>query len=153
MSSPDIFDRVMETKLLKPCNGFYRKHKEKLLYLFFGGLTTVVSLGTFWFVNRVMAQNEHIANVVSWILAVLFAFVTNRIWVFRAKTESKAAFFRQLFGFYGGRLLTLGVEEVLLLIFITWLHFDSMLIKVLAQVVVLVLNYVVSKWFVFSKKQ
>ena len=122
------------------------------MYLLFGGLTTVVSLGTFWLVNRVMAQNEHIANVVSWVLAVLFAFVTNRIWVFRAKTESRAAFWRQLLGFYGGRLITLGIEEVLLLVFITWLHFDSMLIKVLAQVVVLVSNYVISKWIVFRKK-
>lgn len=111
----------------------------------------MVSLVTFWFVNCVMAQNEHVANTASWILAVLFAFVTNRIWVFNAKTNGKAAFFKQLVGFYGGRLLTFGVEEVLLFVFITWLQFDSMLVKISAQIVVVVLNYFVSKVFVFRK--
>ncbi len=152
MSPPDIFDRVMGTKFLKAWYAPYQKHKEKLLYLFFGGLTTVTSLVTFWFVNRVVMANEHIANVASWILAVLFAFLTNRAWVFNAKTNGKAAFFKQLFGFYGGRLLTFGIEELLLLIFITWLHFDSMLVKIAAQIVVLILNYVVSKLFVFRKQ-
>lgn len=153
MSPPDIFDRVMGTKLLKSWYTPYQKHKEKLLYLFFGGLTTVVSLATFWFVNRVMMANEHIANVASWILAVLFAFVTNRVWVFNAKTNGKAAFFKQLLSFYGGRLLTFGAEELLLLVFITWLQFDSILVKIVAQVVVLILNYIVSKLFVFRKQQ
>ncbi len=129
------------------------KYREQILYLLFGGLTTVVSLAAFWFVDRVVMANEHIANIVSWILAVLFAFVTNRIWVFNAKTNNKTAFFRQLLGFYGGRLLTFGTEELLLLVFITWLEFDSMLVKIAAQVVVLILNYVVSKVFVFRKQQ
>ncbi len=123
------------------------------MYLLFGGLTTVVSLVTFWFVNRVMMTNEHVANTVSWILAVLFAFVTNRTWVFNAKTNDKAAFLKQLLGFYGGRLLTFGAEELLLLIFITWLRFDSMVVKIAAQIVVLILNYIVSKLFVFRKQQ
>ena len=149
MSPPDIFDRVMGTKFLKPWYAPYQKHKEKLLYLFFGGLTTVVSLVTFWFVNGVMTANEHVANVASWLLAVLFAFVTNRIWVFNAKTDGKTAFFRQLIGFYGGRLFTFCVEELLILLFITWLHFNSMAVKVSAQIVVLILNYVVSKKIVF----
>ncbi len=148
----DLFDRMMSMRILAPLFPFYKRHKEKLLYLFFGGLTTVVSLVTFWFVDRIMMQNEHVANLVSWFLAVLFAFVTNRIWVFESKTEGVAAFLRQAVGFYGGRLATLGMEELLLLIFITWLHFDSMVVKIAAQVVVLILNYVISKLFVFRKK-
>ncbi len=148
----DVFDRLMSIRICAPFLPFYKRHKEKLLYVFFGGLTTVVSLGTFWFVDRVMAQNEHVANLVSWILAVLFAFVTNRIWVFNAKTKGIAAFLQQALGFYAGRLTTLGIEEVLLLIFITWLQFDSMLVKIAAQIVVLILNYVISKLFIFRKK-
>ncbi len=149
MSTPDIFDRVMSTKLLKPWYVPYQKHKEKLLYLFFGGLTTVTSLVTFWLVNGVMTANEHIANVASWLLAVLFAFVTNRKWVFKAKASEKVTFLRQLLGFYGGRLFTFGVEELLILVFITWLHFNSMAVKISAQIVVLILNYIVSKRLVF----
>ncbi len=153
MQNADIFDRLMAARVFRPIHPFYVKHKEKLLYLLFGGLTTVVSLVTFWFVDRVVMANEHVANTASWILAVLFAFVTNRIWVFNAKTSGKTAFFRQLLGFYGGRLLTFGIEELLLLVFITWLQFDSMLVKIAAQIVVLILNYIVSKVFVFRKQQ
>ncbi len=125
------------------------RYREQLLYLLFGGLTTLVSLGSFWLVNRVLAANEHVANIVSWLLAVLFAFLTNRRFVFEAQNDS---FIRQLFSFYGGRLLTLGIEELLLLIFITWLRFDSMLVKIVAQVVIIIANYFISKWFVFRKK-
>ena len=147
----DLFDRLMSSRILAPLFPAYKRHKEKLLYVFFGGLTTVVSLVTFWLVDRVLAQNEHVANLVSWLLAVLFAFVTNRIWVFEAKTAGMAAFFKQMLGFYGGRLATLGIEEALLLVFITWLHFDSMVVKVAAQVVVLILNYIISKLLIFRK--
>lgn len=123
------------------------------MYLLFGGLTTVVSLGTFWLMDRVVMANEHIANVTSWVLAVLFAFVTNRVWVFDAQTSGKTAFFKQMLGFYGGRLVTLGIEELLLLVFITWLRFDSMAVKIAAQIVVLIGNYIISKWFVFKKQK
>lgn len=126
---------------------FYEKYKQIILYVFFGGLTTLVSLGTFWVADRVLSLNEHIANIVSWIVAVLFAFVTNRRFVFEAAGSRWA----QLVKFYGGRLTTLGIEELMVLIFITWLGFDSMAVKLAAQVVVLVLNFVVSKWFVFRK--
>ncbi len=128
-----------------------KRQKEKILYLLFGGLTTAVSLGTFWLFYRVLAQNEHIANTASWVLAVLFAFITNRIWVFETKTEGRGAFVRQLLSFYGGRLLTFGLEEVLLFVCITLLSLDAMWVKVAAQVVVLILNYVISKLFVFRK--
>lgn len=146
-----MFDRLMAAKVFASVRPYYKKYKEKLLYLFFGVLTTVTSLVTFWLVNRVVMANEHIANVTSWFLAVLFAFVTNRIWVFNAKANGKAAFFRQLCGFYGGRLLTLGIEELLILVFITWLGWNSMAVKISAQIVVLIANYIVSKLFVFRK--
>ena len=126
---------------------FYEKYKQIILYVFFGGLTTLVSLGTFWVADRVLSLNEHIANIVSWIVAVLFAFVTNRRFVFEAAGSRWA----QLVKFYGGRLTTLGIEELMVLIFITWEGFVSMAVKLAAQVVLLVLNFVVSKWFVFRK--
>ena len=150
MQHDDMFDRLMAARVFRPVYPFYVKHKEKLLYLFFGGLTTLVSLVTFWLMNGVMTLNEHIANVASWLLAVLFAFVTNRKWVFNAQA-GKASFLRQLLSFYGGRLFTFGVEELLILFFITWLQFNSMAVKISAQVVVLILNYIVSKLFVFRK--
>ena len=146
----DIFDRLMATRVLKRWQPLYQKYKAVLLYLFFGGLTTVISIGTFWVGNSVLRQNEHVANIISWILAVLFAFVTNRVWVFSSPAKGVKAFLKQAFRFYSGRLFTLGVEEVLLFVFITILRVNGLAVKVGAQVVVLLLNYFVSKWFVFK---
>ena len=83
----DIFDRIMALPGLRIFEGFYKKYKEILLYLFFGALTTVVSIGSFAALQVGLGMNVLVANVISWILAVTFAFITNRIWVFDAKTE------------------------------------------------------------------
>ena len=151
MMQEDIFDKFMKLPVLKIFEPFYKKNKEMLLYLFFGGLTFVVSVVTYGLFNIGMGLNELIANVISWIIAVTFAFFTNRIWVFNAPTNGAKEFFAQLISFFGGRVVTLVIEEVILLVFITWLHFPSMVIKIIAQVVVIVLNYVISKLVVFKK--
>jgi putative flippase GtrA len=152
MSRNDVFDRLFASRLLRPLQPFWQKHREMLLYLFFGGLTTVVSIGSFWVCASALQLNEHIANTVSWLLAVLFAFVTNRLWVFQAPTNGFGAFVKQILKFYGGRLATFAAEEVIILLFITWLGFPDLAVKIAAQVVVLILNYIVSKLFVFKKK-
>lgn len=149
----DIFDKIMSLKILKWANPFYVKYKEMLLYVLFGGLTTVLSIGIFALLNVALGLNEHISNIISWIFAVMFAFFTNRIWVFSAVTKNTGGFIMQMLKFYGGRLVTLGVEELIILIFITKLNFNSMLIKVFAQIVIIILNYVISKCFVFKRKK
>ena len=148
----DIFDKVMELPILRILNPFYKKYKEMLLYLFFGGLSFIVSIATFACFNVGLGKNELIANILSWIITVMFAFLTNRVWVFQSPTDSVQAFIKQMFVFYSGRVITLVVEEVILLVFITWLGFNSILIKVIAQVIVIVLNYVISKLVVFKER-
>ena len=147
----DIFDRLMGLKLLSPLWPFYVKYKEPLLYLFFGGLTTLISIFVFWLFNGPFGLNELVANLISWVLAVLFAFLTNKTWVFKSTGQEKS-FLQLMLSFYAGRLLTLGIEELLLFVFITWLGFNSMAVKIVAQVVVIVLNYVISKLLVFRDK-
>ncbi|RGT10451.1 GtrA family protein [Agathobacter rectalis] len=149
----DIFDKLMELPILRIFNPFYKKYKELLLYLFFGGLSFIVSIATYALFNVGMNINELIANVLSWIITVMFAFLTNRVWVFQSTTNGVAEFVKQMLVFYSGRVITLVVEEVILLVFITWLGFNSMLIKVIAQVIVILLNYVISKLVVFRKKE
>ena len=149
----NIFDKLMELPILRIFNPFYKKYKELLLYLFFGGLSFIVSIATYALFNVGMNINELIANVLSWIITVMFAFLTNRVWVFQSTTNGVAEFVKQMLVFYSGRVITLVVEEVILLVFITWLGFNSMLIKVIAQVIVILLNYVISKLVVFRKKE
>lgn len=151
-NKPDMFDKLMTLPGLRIFESFYKKYKMMLLYIFFGGCTTVISIASFAvFVG--LGINELIANGLSWIFAVLFAYVTNRTWVFDSKASGMKQIYGEVAAFFGGRLLTLGLEEVLLLVFVTWLQFDSMLIKIAAQVVVLVSNYLISKWLVFRKPQ
>lgn len=147
----DIFDRIMERKLLRPLQPFWQKSREGLLYLFFGGLTTLVSILLFWLFTA-LGLDVLIANVFSWILSVLFAYVTNARWVFEARQQGAAEKLRLLLRFYAGRLATLGVEEGLLWLFIKRLALPAMPVKIAAQIVVIVLNYVISKLLVFTKK-
>ena len=144
----NIFDRIMMLPLLSKFAPFYKKHKSVLLYLLFGGLTTVVSIGTYALFLPVVSPL--IANIFSWVAAVTFAYVTNRTWVFASK-EKGLAIIQEAFAFYGGRVFTLGLEEVVLYVFITLLFFPPLTVKVFAQVIVLILNYVISKLFVFKK--
>lgn len=74
----DIFDKIFSWRILRFVQPLYKKHKEVLLYLFFGALTTAVSLATFYLFTVVIPMDPLIANVLSWIFAVLFAFLTNR---------------------------------------------------------------------------
>lgn len=145
----DVFDRLMHLPLLNLLEPFYKEHKELLLYLFFGGLTFVVSIVSYALFVRVLRMDALIANVFSWILAVAFAYVTNRTWVFMSNATTREAVAKEIGKFVSGRIATLLVEEAILLVFVKWLRFDSMAVKVVAQVVVILLNYVVSKLWVF----
>lgn len=147
----DIFDRMMSLPGIRIFKPFYKKHKEVLLYLFFGGLSFFLNIGLFWILNRGLRMNALGANVVCWIVCVLFQFFTNRKWVFDGKTENAAGFLRQISSFFAGRLFVLAIEELILAVFITWLDFNSMVVKLVAQVIVIVLNYVISKLIVFHK--
>ena len=148
-NNQDIFDRIMGLPGLRCFYQPYEKHKAILLYLFFGGLTTLISIGTFMIFIR-CAIHLLIANLLSWVCAVSFAYVTNRIWVFSSRATGKALW-HEMLSFVSGRLATLGFEELMLWVFVGLLGLNSTFMKVLAQVGVLILNYVISKIFVFKK--
>ncbi len=127
----------------------FQKHKELILYVFFGSLATVVSIGTFVLFDALM--NELVANALSWVITVGFAYWTNHTWVFRSGVRGKGMW-REMLAFYTGRSVTLGLEEGMLLVFVTVLGWNAALIKVAAQVVVLTGNYIISKLLIFRKK-
>ena len=148
----DIFDKIMSLKIFSFINPFYKKYKEALLYLFFGVLTTLINIVVFYLFTEIITLDELVAIVIAWIIAVLCAYVTNRIWVFSSHCATKAAFLKEILSFYGGRIFTLLVEEGILLVFIKLLSLNALAVKIVAQVVIIVLNYVISKLFVFKKK-
>ena len=130
----------------------YKNQKEIVLYLLFGGVTFVVSIGSCAFFVSFLKINILCANVFSWILAVSVAFFTNKKWVFENKTElslSKKTLVQEWILFLAGRIITLIIEELIIFLFVTLWNFDSMLIKVMAQIIVIIMNYFISKFMVF----
>ena len=147
----DIFDRIMSLPLLRRAYPFYAAHKEVLLYLFFGAVTTAVSLGSFYLFESVLGLDPLLANPISWVLAVLVAYLTNRVWVFHSAAHGAGAILLEVTAFFAGRVVTLLVEEAILLLFVTWLALPAFPVKVAASVIVVILNYILSKLVVFRK--
>ena len=127
------------------------RYREVVLYVFFGGMTTVID----WCVSfglYAINVNVHVANTLAWCIAVLFAFVTNRIFVFESKTRGARAVTRELVVFSGGRVVTLLLQELLVFLFFDLIGWNKYAVKILAAIVVIVLNYFISKLLVFRKK-
>ena len=143
----DIFDKIMSLPGLRALYPFYSRHKEPLLYLFFGALTTLLNLFVFWLCAKAMPPLW--ANIIAWIAGVIFAYVTNRIWVFNSKSEN---LIKEFLSFTAGRLATLGLEELVLWVGISLLGLNTMAVKITAQILVIIGNYLVSKLFVFKKQ-
>jgi putative flippase GtrA len=126
--------------------------KEIILYLIFGVLTTVVSLATYYlctitFLNPNNAIEIQIANIISWITCVTFAFFTNRKYVFESKEEIK----KEGIKFYISRLSALLIDVVMIFIFVSLLKINDKIIKLVNQVIIIIFNYIASKLFVFKK--
>lgn len=148
----DIFDRIMSIKIFKFAYPFYKKYKELLLYLFFGALTTLINIVVFALFTEAASLDELVANLIAWVVAVLFAYVTNRIWVFNSHCRNAIQLIKEILSFYSGRIFTLLVEELILWLFIKQLMFAALPIKIASQILIIVLNYIISKLFVFVKK-
>lgn len=147
----DIFDKLMIRPFFKKFYPFYAKYKEQLLYLFFGVLTTLVNI--IFFIGSIkLGINELISNIIAWIFAVLFAYITNTIWVFRDKPTSFPTFLVQISQFVSGRIATLILEEGILIVGIHFFHIPVLAVKVFAAVFVVIANYFISKWFVYKEK-
>lgn len=143
--------------LPKPLQEIYYKYEEKWLYVLFGGLTTVVSIVTKLLLFKLVPGEpkwESTAGVIfSWICAVTFAFFTNKKYVFRNETKTSEEFWKVFFSFYGARLATLAMEEVIFLVFCDWLGVGKTIITFLSQVLIFIANYILSKVFVFRDKK
>ena len=139
---------------------FLKKHKSVILYIFFGGMTTVVDCSVSFLLYYLWGDAIeatpwliHGANVIAWVAAVAFAYVTNRIWVFESKRKGFLPIVGEIGAFAGGRVLTLLLQEALMAIFFTWLGINEYVVKIVAAVLVVILNYFISKLLVFRKKK
>lgn len=139
----------------------YHTYQEAIDYLFWGGMTTVVSWGSYsLFVLLLQGVDSVVfwANICSWVCAVLFAFITNKLWVFQSKSWAADILFPELTKFLSSRIAT-GVFEMVAVPALvavglnqTIFGIDGMVSKILVSVIVVILNYILSKLFVFKNQ-
>lgn len=144
----------------------FLKYKELISYVFFGVLATVVNLVSFKIFDLILGEHLYlITNIISWFITVVFAYFTNKLWVFESKSWEASVVVKELVGFFGARIFSLLVEEAGL-----WLMIDLMdmgalnweiigfnlngnlIAKVIMQVIIVILNYVFSKLVIFKKQ-
>lgn len=142
---------------MKKIWNLYHKYEEIVNYLIVGGLTTLISLAVkygllFTILDASNAMELQISVIASWVLAVLFAYFANRIFVFHSKSKE---YLKEVSGFVAGRIATLVMEMVIMWFFVTLLGLDSnlwvIIWTIVCQILVIVGNYVISKLFVFKK--
>ena len=125
--------------------------RECLLYLIFGVLTTIISIGTFNVLNRLLKIHYLLTNAIAWVLAVLFAYIANKLFVFESKCDNIKQLFKEFLYFVSSRILSLGIEEMGLFILIDFFAADKNLSKLSMQFIVVIINYFFGK-FIFKKR-
>ena len=127
-----------------------KKYKELISYGFWGVMTTLVNYVVFFVCLRLLNINYLISNVVSWVFAVMFAYITNKVFVFNSKNWSPGKLKNEAILFFIGRLLSLVVETVMLYVLVDGLSFSSEVMKVITNLVVIAINYFISKFMIFK---
>lgn len=152
--------------------------KEFITYVLFGVLTTILNFAVFFVfheyflfigwegtLHSILPDNEFFrqlfegddpcyldANTIAWVAGVIFAFVTNKLWVFESKSWKPSIALKEFFSFTGARIFSFVIETIMIFVLVTLMSVDEMLSKVIIGVVVIILNYIFSKLFIFKKK-
>ena len=130
-----------------------RKYKEMILYLVVGGLTTLINVVAYWIFAHPVSLDTVISTVLAWFLSVLFAFFANKIIVFESKSYEKKLFIKEIILFFISRALTGALDVAIMYVTVDLLLFNDIVMKIISNVIIIILNYVISKFLVFGKKK
>lgn len=121
--------------------------RELFLYVVFGTFTFIVNIAVYFFFETLLGVNYLISNVLAWFFSVLFAYITNRKWVFESRSPD---ILKEMSLFFGGRIFSGAVDTALMYLFIDVLLIGNAISKIVVQIIVIILNYVFSKLIVFK---
>lgn len=144
--------KILEKIHLKILADWYRNHKEGMRYLIFGALTTIVNILAYSILYYIFSINNATSNIIAWIIGATFAYITNKLYVFNSKVNTKKDLLKEILYFYGCRLLTLVIDEAIMIITVDKFGWNALLMKIIANIIVIVLNFVFSKILIFKKK-
>lgn len=131
----------------------FKKYESLISYAFFGVCTTIVNIVVYYLFSHILKFGTASSTVIAWFLAVLFALITNKIWVFKSKSWEKDILIKETISFFSCRLLTGLLDMIIMIVFVDMLHFNDIVIKVISNIIVIVLNYVASKLIIFNHKK
>ena len=130
----------------------FLKYKEVVLYLVFGGLTTLINIVVYAVCARWLGFGTLLSNALALTVSILFAYITNKLFVFESKTDTVKEVFREFFSFIACRLGTGALDMIFMFVSVDILGFYDVAMKILSNIIVIVLNYVFSKLVIFAKK-
>ncbi len=140
----------MEKKMSK-IKELWLRYKEVILYVIFGGFTTLINIVIYWICRNLLKLPVVPSDIIAWILSVIFAYVTNKIWVFESKSTKFSVLAREIAEFFAARLFSLGFDVLFLYVTVEKLAWPDLPMKIIANVVVIILNYLFSKLLIFRK--
>ena len=129
----------------------FEKYKDIIPYLFFGVCTTAVNIVVYWLMAHMLESSTMVSTIIAWVIAVFFAYMTNRKWVFHSTASTKKAVMRELISFFVCRIGTGIVDWLCMWFFVEGLHINDVAVKTAANVLVIILNYAASKLVIFKK--
>ena len=152
--------------MMKKIKTLFIKYKEIITYIIFGILTTLVNFFSFWIFTKIFGEELYLVNnAIAWVVGVVFAYVTNKLFVFESKSWDLKLITKEITGFLGARIFSFLVEEGGMFLFISVLGLGEkslaladfiitgqFIVKILLAVIVVVLNYVFSKFIIFKRQ-
>ena len=135
---------ILEKIHLKKLADWYRKHQEGMRYLIFGALTTLVNIVAYAIFYYIFNISNGVSNVIAWVVGATFAYITNKLYVFNSKVNNKLELLKETVFFYGCRLLTLAVDEGIMIFTVDKLGWNALLMKIVANVIVFKILPVIS---------
>ena len=145
--------KLLEKIHLKKLADWYRNHQEGMRYLIFGALTTLVNIVAYAVFYYIFHISNGVSNVIAWIIGATFAYITNKFYVFNSKVNTKTELLKEIVYFYGCRLITLAIDEGIMIVAVDKLGWNALLMKIIANIIVIILNFIFSKILIFKKNK
>ena len=131
----------------------YKRYKGVIAYLFFGVCTTVVNIISYYICAHWLDFSTIVSTAAAWVLAVIFAFVTNKLFVFESRSWEREVLAKEVSSFFLCRAATGGLDIVIMHVGVDRMGLFDVGVKTLSNVIVIILNYVASKWMIFKKRE
>ena len=126
------------------------KYKSVLMYLFFGVCTTGINIAVYWLFYTFLSLPNVISTILSWVISVLFAYITNKLWVFESRSFNKQVLSHDIPTVFGARLLSGLIDLGIMFVFVDIMFFPAMVVKIISNVFVVIFNYIASKLVIFK---